>query len=401
MYSYHKKTLFSLIVSLTGLFLINGCQTGAKDLHGSKLAEQAINATVTAKFAPDGRLWRLIPTDDAIFIDSSTDFGKTYSKPVRINSIAQRINIWPENPAIIEINQAGRIHVLYNADDRQKATSFFSYSDDNGTTFSAPAKISDHADTAMNYMDKMLTDKNGKLYMFWHDQRHSQHGHKLGSGVLDLYYTVTDDPASGQFVNQFISNSVCSCCRTAAALSPEGKPVLLARMVFPGGIRDHALIKMDNSGTWQPAQRITEDGWKIDACPEHGPALSIDHHGRAHLTWFTLGDNRQGIFYAHTDDYGKTLSTPIALGNQDRLPGHPDVIAVDKQVIIAWQEFDGDQSEIYAVVSSDRGAHWGSPQKLASSQGKTSYPKLINHDKRVFLSWSDTQSGHRLIEIMP
>ncbi|MGR9046020.1 MAG: exo-alpha-sialidase [Gammaproteobacteria bacterium] len=360
-----------------------------------------MNATVTATFGPDGRLWRLIPTEEAVYIDFSSDFGEIYSKPVRINPTDQRINVWPENPAIVRISQNGRIHVLYSADDRQKATTFFSFSDDNGQTFSTPTKISNQADTAMNYMDKMLIDQDAKIYIFWHDQRHGQHDHKSGSGVLALYYSVINDPTSGQFNNQFVSDSICSCCRTAAALSPEGRPVLLARMVFSGGIRDHALIKMDNAGKWLPPRRITKDDWKIDACPEHGPALAIDRQGRTHLTWFTLGKKRQGIFYARTDDYGSTLTEPMQLGNPDRLPGHPDVFAVGDRVIVAWHEFDGDHSEIVAIVSTDRGEHWTAPQKLASSHGKTGFPKLIGHGKRIFLSWSNTQNGHQLIEIHP
>lgn len=397
----YKNTPLPLFIGFIGFLLINGCQTGAWEFQGDKFAQQALKATVTASFAPDGRLWRLIPTGNAVFVDSSTDFGKTYSKPVRINPTDQRVNVWPENPAIIETSQSGRIHVLYFADDQQKATSFFSFSDDNGQTFSAPVRISDHADTALNYMDQMLIDQQGKIYMFWHDRRHGQHDNRLGSGVLSLYYTVTDNPASGQFSNRFISDSVCSCCRTATAFSPEGRPVILARMVFAGGIRDHALIKMDNSGNWLPAQRITRDDWKVDACPEHGPALSIDRQGRAHLTWFTLGNKRQGIYYARTDDYGKTLSEPIPLGNKDRLPSHPDVIAIDDRVVLAWKEFDGVQSDIFVKVSTDRGDRWGAPRKLTSSPAQSSHPKLISQGERIFLSWSNSKNGHQLIEITP
>ena len=401
MFDLNKKIPFFLILNVMALALLGGCQTGSKDLYGTKLAEQALNATITANFAPDGRLWRLIPTDEAVFIDYSTDFGRTYSKPTRINPTDQRISVWPENPAILEISQSGRIHVLYNADDLQKATSFFSFSNDSGKTFSTPVKISDHADTAMNYMEKMLIDKDGRLYMFWHDQRQGHHNQKLGSGILALYYGVTDDPASGNFNNRFVSDNVCSCCRTAATLSPEGQPVLFARLVFPGGVRDHALIRMDRSGKWLPVRRVTNDHWRIDACPEHGPALAIDDRGRGHLAWFTLGDRRQGIYYARTDDYGATLSDPIALGNPDHLPGHPDVIAVEDRVVIVWHEFDGEQAEVFAIESTDRGEHWTVAKRLASSQGESSYPKLVNHRDRVFLSWSDTQNGHQLIEINP
>lgn len=382
--------------------MTQGCQTGMKELNNDNLASQVLNSSIAVTFAPDGRLWRLIPTSDAVFIDSSADYGKTYSKAVKINPADQRISAWPENPPAIAISQSGRIHVLYYADEKQKSTSFFSFSDNHGQTFSKPVLISDHADTNRHYMDQMLVDKNNKAYMFWHDTRHEQHDqsdHQTGKGALSLYYTVTDKPALAEFANRFISDGICSCCRTAIAFSPEEKPVILARMVYPGDIRDHALINMNAGGQWSKPQRVTFDDWKIDACPEHGPALAIDSKNRAHLTWFTLGDKHQGIFYAYTDDYGKTLSPAIALGNASRLPSHPNVVVTEGRVALAWKEFDGKTTSIVVNESKDRGITWTGSKKLLSTTADSGHPSLISHDGRIFLSWTSNDAGHHFIEI--
>ncbi len=399
MRKFYKKPSLSLLIALTSLLTINGCQTGTKNLNADNLTNQILNTTVSVTFAPDGRLWRLTPTDDAVFVDSSTDNGKTYSKPVRVNPVAQRISAWPENPPAIVVGKSGRIHVLYYADEQQKSTSFFSYSDDNGQTFSKPVLISDHADTARHYMNQMLVDKNNKVYMFWHDTRHEQHNSHTAAGSLSLYYTVTDQPNTGKFTNQFISDAVCSCCRTAITFSPEEKPVILVRMVFQDGVRDHALINMVSDGQWSKPQRITNDDWGIEACPEHGPALSIDGQGRSHLTWFTLGDKRQGIFYAHTDDYGKTSSEPMQLGDTSRLSGHSDVLAINNRVVIAWKEFDGNETSIVIKESFDRGVSWSKDKKILSSTAKSGYPELVSNGKSIFLSWASSDHGHRLMEI--
>jgi len=34
--------------------------------------------------------------------------------------------------------------------------------------------------------------------------------------------------------------------------------------------------------------RVSEDNWKIDACPDDGPAMTIDRRGVLHITWPTL-----------------------------------------------------------------------------------------------------------------
>lgn len=40
---------------------------------------------VTTTFGPEGRLWRIVPEKKFIYVDYSTDLGKTFSAPVRIN----------------------------------------------------------------------------------------------------------------------------------------------------------------------------------------------------------------------------------------------------------------------------------------------------------------------------
>jgi hypothetical protein len=398
MLNRYKKNLAQLII-IAALLILNGCQSNIKDLKADKLADQVLNSTVSATFAPDGRLWRLIPTNEAVFIDFSTDNGKTYHKAVRINPEAQKISAWPENPPAIAIGKSGRIYVLYYADEQQKSTSFFSYSDDNGVTFSKPVLISDHAATARHYMDQMLVDQTNKVYMFWHDTRHEQHTHGAGSGALSLYYTMTDQPGSANFTNRLISDGICSCCRTAIAFSPAEKPVILARMVYPDGVRDHSLITMNADGQWSKPQRVTFDNWKIDACPEHGPALSIDTQNRAHLTWFTQGDKHQGIFYAHTDDDGKTVSPAMPLGDSGRLPSHPDVLALGQRVVLVWKEFDGQTTTIKAKESLDRGLTWSQDKIILSSTAHSGHPKLISNGNSIFLSWTSNDVGHHFVEL--
>ena len=281
-----QQAVSRLLFSILALFFINSCQTTS--VESKQLHNKILRSTVSVDFAPDGRLWRLTPTNNAIYVDHSNDKGKTYTTAVRVNQNDQKISVWPENPAIIKISPSGRINILYYADKAQKSTSFFSYSDDLGQSFSTPILVSDQAQTAMHYMDKMLIDKNGTTYLFWHDTRHELHDEAQQDGVLSIYYSKKSASDNSQFKNQFLSKGICSCCRTAAAMSQQQTPVLFARMVFSQGIRDHALIKMNPDQTWQKPRRVTHDNWQIEACPEHGPSLAIGNNNRTHLTWFTL-----------------------------------------------------------------------------------------------------------------
>lgn len=397
----HGLLAASIHFFLVTVMLLVGCQsTASNKKENTSLLYEIPSSTVTANFAPDGRLWRLVPTEQTVYVDYSDDNGSSYSLPIVINKRKQKISAWPENPPAIEISNSGRINVLYYADEEQKSTSYYSYSEDNGQTFSTPALVSDHAQTAMHYMDKMLVDKEDKLYLIWHDTRHdshqNMHKHELGSGILSLYYSVKSPSDDSQFSNHFLSSGICSCCRTATTLSANGAPVILARMVYDNGVRDHSLIRMNTDGTWQKPQRVTYDNWSVQACPEHGPALAIDNNNRTHFTWFTLGDTRRGIFYAQTDDYGKNVSKPLALGNIAHLPSHPDVITLKKRVIVVWKEFDGEQTTLHIKESLDRGETWQDKPTSLNSESKNSHPKLISNKTDIFISWTTRDKGYLL-----
>lgn len=356
-----------------------------------------VGTTLAVDFAPDGRLWRLLPTSHAIYVDYSIDQGKHFSAPIKINHLPQKITAWAENPPLIKVSKSGMIHVLYYADAAQNATSFYSYSADHGTTFSKPITVSDHAQSAMHYMDQMLLSGQNKVYLFWHDMRHGIHDQQLGSGVLSLYYATSSNNGAS-FINHKLADNICSCCRTAVDLGSDDLPVILVRMVFKGGIRDHALLKIQ-SNSKPEVRRITQDQWQIDACPEHGPALSIDKQGRSHLTWFTLGATRKGIYYAYSDDYAKTLSVPISLGNQQKIPSHPDVIAAGKRVVLAWLEFDGKHTSVVVKQSNNKGETWSIDATIIKTNGKNSYPNLLKNGKKIYLSWLTKNNGHKFILI--
>lgn len=389
---------FNNFILLVALLVISACQTTPDINETTDISRHAIHTTVSAVFDANGRLWRLTPGKSAMFVDYSDDNGKSFSSPKQINPKEQKISAWPENPPAIAISQTGRINILYYADEEQKSTSFFSYSDDQGKTFSQPVLISDHAKTAMHYMDKMMIDHAGNIYLFWHDLRHHHKDKQHGSGVLSLYYSISAPENTSKFDNHFISSAICSCCRTATAFDPNNNPVILVRMVFPGSVRDHALIRMNKDGAWSQPQRITFDNWEVEACPEHGPALSIDDRHRSHLTWFTLGEHR-GIFYAQTDDYGLNVSKPVSLGNGNRLPSHPDVIAFKKRVVLTWKEFDGENTYIQVQESHDRGVSWSNARTILTSTNENGHPTLISNGDDIFLSWLAENQPHRIVKL--
>ena len=80
----------------------------------------------------------------------------------------------------------------------------------------------------------------------------------------------------------------------AVAFAGPGKPVVLFRNIFDGGIRDHAVITFSGA-TPGPLYRVSDDNAKIDVCPHQGPSLAIGKDGTYHATWFALGRKLKGL----------------------------------------------------------------------------------------------------------
>ena len=349
-----------------------------------------VGEVVAAVFGPNGRLWRLTPTKSFIYLDYSDDQGATFSTPVAVNPTAQKIRARGEDRPSLAVDSAGRIYLLWFADGKQPWSTWFSRSDDGGQHFSAPQPVSDQAGSAKQYQDILALDSHDELFVFWHDERRGEDA--------KLYYAQHDPANRAVFANQLIEGEVCDCCRTAVDFDQDGQPVLFKRMIYPGGVRDHGLLKRNSQGEWH-AKRATFDEWQINACPEHGPALAISPQGRYHIAWFTQGKARQGLFYAHSDDQGAHFSAALPFGERTALASHPALMTVGQRVVMVWRTFDGKESAVQMIRSSDRGERWTTPQTIARSTAAPDHPMLIRDGGSIYLSWYSQDRGYQLISI--
>jgi hypothetical protein len=137
----------------------------------------------------------------------------------------------------------------------------------------------------------------------------------------------------------------------------------------------------------------------LAACPHHGPSLAISQNGTYHVTWFTNGKARKGLFYAHSRDGGKTFSAPLAIGDAKRSPSRPFVLAGSHGLTIAWKEFDGERTTVKLMTSSDDGETWTKPKTVAETTDTSDHPLLVNDGRRTYLSWMTKADGYRFIPI--
>ena len=155
--------------------------------------------------------------------------------------------------------------------------------------------------------------------------------------------------------------------------------------IFTGGIRDHALLKFSAWDKPGKVQRMSYENWKIDACPHHGTGFSIADDGTYHATWFSNAETQQGLFYGYSTDHGQSFSKPVNFAQQGA--GHPDVLAIGKQIFLVWQQFDGKQTHIQLMKSTDAGLTWSQPARIGATEKNADNPFLVSDGKTAYLSW--------------
>lgn len=395
-----RSGLLRVLLCAFGMLLLSGCSHDHQSIKAGSADyshyPQGSGLFVAGAFDRQGRLWRVVPEKDHVYVDYSTDQGKTFSAPVPVNQDTQRIKVSGENSPNIAVDRSGRIYVIYAAEGSQPVTVYSSLSTDGGLSFSQPAPISDKAGEANSFQARLVLNHQDQAYVFWHDERDRTDWRQLGNAI---YYTRIDENNHPHSHVYKVSDMLCECCHIAAAFDSHDQPLLLARFIYADGARDHGLIETSVNGKESTSHRVTFDQWRIEACPEHGPSLAIADDDRFHIAWFTQGSERKGLFYAYSTDHGQHFSQPLALGASDKLPSHPDVIAVDRHVVLAWLEFDGVKTQLQAMQSQDGGKTWGSPRNLAESASSNNYPFLLKTGGRIFVSWNSIKEGYRLLAV--
>ena len=411
--------LHSTFLSLA-LLALAGCTTTAEvkpvdhsnhaNKHGHETVKKGICAnpeatpslacsdTVTATFNNKGVLWITWVNNGFIYVQSSPDKGVTFTPPVKVNTISEQIAAKGESRPKIKVDNNDVIYLTWDLTLNKKRSTYvrFSRSTDNGQHFSSPVTVNDNLEIIRHRFNSLAIGKNDEIFITWLDARDTENTKKSGQDFkgLSVYYTWSDDGGQHFHTNKKVADHTCECCRIDTAIAKDNTPVIAWRHIFDGKIRDHALIKFKDWNTPGKMVHLGSENWAIDACPHHGPSLSISDIDTYHAVWFSGAEAKKGLFYAASTNSGTSFSKPLPFGNDGA--SHPSVIGLGKQVAIVWQEFDGTQNSIRLMKSSDDGKTWSTPEVILQSTEKLDDPFLVTDGQSIYLSIQSQKLGYQL-----
>lgn len=360
----------------------------------------------------------------------SADGGATFGVPVRVNDVADGAVASSERPPRVAIAWAGgrrTIGVLWIGAAVAPAgpRMLLSQSTDDGRTFGAPIALSAAAAPGIRGWGSLAAGRDGAWHASWLDgraaasgatsaagaQAHHHHGADSAAGAprrtgaqQDVYHAVV--AKEGAVLEARLAADVCFCCKTAtlvpAVALAEAPPafatdaIVAWRHIYPDSERDIALaVRGSRTGTFGPPVRVSPDKWRIQACPDDGPALAASGTGRLHVVWPTQVGSAEapekGIFHARTAD-GKTFSPRRRLDDPGTGAAHPQIAAnAAGDAIGLWDE-SGDGGRRVVVRSL---ADPSTPQRL----GRGTHPVAAADADGFVAAWTSGTGDASVVRV--
>ena len=304
-------------------------------IEGEEASEPAIRET-------GGRIVvaYVVKTGEAgdLYVRSYDPSKRTLSIPARVNPVQGQVKTWYGDPPTIATGPGGKIYVGWTAkypDGERGTILYMSTSRDGGGTFDEPVRVNDDADPASHGMHSMAVAPDGRIYFAWLDERylkskptaaaavptpHGGHGsananagpHPEEAEVepnAELYFAISQDGTSFEGKNRRLAGDVCPCCKTATVISDKGRVAIGYRKVLNGEFRHIAVTSLNDVGdAWSQPVQVSDDGWRINACPVSGPALRFDGDA-LDVAWYSGGEaGVPGIYTTRSTDGARTFA---------------------------------------------------------------------------------------------
>lgn len=222
---------------------------------------------------------------------------------------------------------------------------------------------------------------------------HADHG--AGDGAMSVRFATFSNDWK-QTSELPVDPRVCECCPTTAAMTTDG-PIAAFRNRTEQEIRDIHVARYEN-GRWSESKAVSDDGWKIAACPVNGPMLSARNRDVA-IAWFTVKEEQGRAFVAFSKDAGRTFGSPIRLDENGAL-GRVDVeLMSDGSAVASWIEFADQRAQLKVRRVEPSGLK--SPAVTVSgmaSNRASGYPRIAWHGGQLVFAWTETADGRSHVQ---
>jgi hypothetical protein len=278
------------------------------------------------------------PEKGDLFYVRSTDFGKTFSKPIRVNSVqGSSIAIGNIRGAQLAVGRGGRVHVAWNgsaaAQPRGPAGEspmLYARLNDAGSAFE-PERNVIAAAQGIDGGGSLAADDSGRVFVFWHAPLPGLKGEQNRR----VWVTRSDDDGATFQKERVAFDSpvgACGCCGLKAWADPAGTIQVLFRSADQVVNRDIWLLSSKDHGATFSGKPVSH--WNIGACVMSSEAFAAGPEGNL-AAWET----EKQVWFGRIDAATGGVPGSIAAPGTPRNRKYP-ALAVNRngETLLAWAE---------------------------------------------------------------
>jgi len=271
---------YFLSILFIALILATACKNRSDVFHDSGNAIIASGKMPGVAIDNSKTIHVVYGKSDSLLYSYSSDQGKTFSDPSLISVLPKLMARAMRGPQVVATTDGLSVTACNTSGD------IFSFVKNVSGNWFQTARVND-VDTVAKENLMALSGDGQIVFAVWLDLR-SKHNQIFGSQSTDGGKTWSKNI----LIYASPDTTVCECCKPSVQV--KGKDVYVMFRNWLQGNRDLYLIHSSDGGLhFEQAKKLGNGSWTLNGCPMDGGALVLDQHGNPRTVW-----NRKGTIYA-------------------------------------------------------------------------------------------------------
>lgn len=231
-----------------------------------------------------GRIFVAFGRGDTVRLAVSEDGGKTFTTST-VGSPGTLALGMRRGPRVAVTETSVVVTAIGGAQGKGRDGDVVSWrSTDLGKTWSGPNRVNTVVGSAREGLHGMASGPDGRVFCTWLDLRNGRM-EIFGARSEDGGAIWQPDA----LVYRSPGKSVCECCHPSAAFGPDGTLYVMWRNSL-NGARDHYLARSTDGGqSFHDAAKLGRGSWQLNACPMDGGAVAVGPGGKVETVWMRGG----------------------------------------------------------------------------------------------------------------
>jgi hypothetical protein len=233
-----------------------------------------------AAVGTDGSVHLVYGIGDAVQYCQSRDGGITFGKAMQAFRVPNMSLGMRRGPRVVKTKNAIVVTTIGGQIGKGRDGDVLAWrSTDDGKTWQGPVRVNDTADSAREGLHAMASGADGSIWCVWLDLRDKK-------SEIYATVSKDDGATweANQCVYRSPDGSVCECCHPSVIVNGNSVHVLFRNSI--GGDRDMYVASSEDDGkSFSPGKKLGSGTWTLDACPMDGGMLAAGPKGLLETVW--------------------------------------------------------------------------------------------------------------------